>query len=248
MKINKQTSHPSAFISSTFIDLYEDRKVVAETLKARGLNVNALDIKPASSQTSKNEIISGIRESDFVILLIGDRYGSILKSMTGSPVRSITWWEYETALRFGKPVIAYFKNVDKSDPNTHDDRSDPQYERKRKFFERFKYRVTDKHNPAYYSDPHELSARIDASLISIYRAGVKELGTQNSLLNSKVSQLEAEVNRLKSQLDAATRPAQPSNNATGLVGLGFGLTQNTTEVKEPDSFGFGGLLTAAKEK
>lgn len=167
--------------------------------------------------------------------------------MTGNPVRSITWWEYETALKFGKPVIAYFKNVDKSDLNTHDDRSDPQYERKRKFFERFKYRVTDKHNPAYYSDPYELADRIDASLISIYRAGVKELGTKNSLLNSKVSQLEAEVNRLKSQLDTATRPVH-SNNATGLVGIGLGLTQNTSEIKKPQGFGFGGLLDAAKEK
>ena len=142
MKVNMHTSHPSAFISSTFVDLYEDRTAIADVLKARGLNVNALDIRPASSQSSKKEILNGIRESDFVILLIGDRFGSILKSMTGNESQSITWWEYTNALKMGKPVIVYFKNVDGSDPKSHDDKSDPLYTKKRVQFERFKKYVT----------------------------------------------------------------------------------------------------------
>ena len=79
MKVNMHTSHPSAFISSTFIDLHEERESVANALTDMGLNVNALDIKPASTDSSKNEILSGIRESDFAILLIGDRYGSFYR-------------------------------------------------------------------------------------------------------------------------------------------------------------------------
>ena len=73
MKVNQHTSHPSAFISSTFVDLQDERASVAETLKDNGLNVNALDIKPATNNTSKTEILKGIRESDFVILIIGAR-------------------------------------------------------------------------------------------------------------------------------------------------------------------------------
>jgi len=41
MKINEYTSHPSAFISSTFADLKEERASVAKKLKERGLLVNA---------------------------------------------------------------------------------------------------------------------------------------------------------------------------------------------------------------
>jgi nucleoside 2-deoxyribosyltransferase len=226
MKINMHTSHPSAFISSTFIDLYEDRNEVAKTLRERGLNVNALDIRPASTQSSRNEILNGIRESDFVILLIGDRFGSILKSMTGNESQSITWWEYTNALKMGKPVIAYFKNFDGSDPKSHDDKSDPLYTKKRVQFERFKKHVTNRHNPSFYSDPYNLAAQLDESLINIYRAGVKDLCSKNSELNNKISQLESELSTIKSQTTSPTLSSN-SNSIGGLLGLG--LNQQKTD-------------------
>jgi hypothetical protein len=216
MKINIHTSHPSAFISSTFIDLYEDRNAIASTLKERDLNVNALDIKPASTQSSRNEILNGIKESDFVILLIGDRFGSILKSMTGSDSQSITQWEYINALKMGKPVIAYFKNFDPSNPNSHDDKSDILYNEKRQQFERFKYIVTKRHNPAFYKEAFDLADKLDKSLISIYRSGVKMLHSSNLDLKSKVSQLEAEI----SQIQSRSTPAKPLETSAGLRGLG----------------------------
>ena len=216
MKINMYTSHPSAFISSTFIDLYEDRNEVANTLRERGLNVNALDIRPASTQSSRNEILNGIRESDFVILLIGDRFGSILKNMTGSDSQSITWWEYINARKMGKPVIAYFKNFDSNDSNNHDDKSDVLYKKKRVLFERFKKIITHRHNPAFYTEPYELAEKLDSSLISIYRAGVKELSSSNSELRSKVSQLESELSQLKFKV---TLPPSQTAVTGGLRGL-----------------------------
>lgn len=67
MKINSNTSHPSAFISSTFLDLADERKAVAKALNEAKINVNALDVKPASNNSSKEEIINGIKESDFAM-------------------------------------------------------------------------------------------------------------------------------------------------------------------------------------
>ncbi|GAA3534164.1 DUF4062 domain-containing protein [Zobellella aerophila] len=228
MKVNMHTSHPSAFISSTFVDLYEDRTAIAEALKARGLNVNALDIRPASSQSSKNEILNGIKESDFVVLLIGDRFGSILKSMTGNETQSITWWEYTTALKMGKPIIAYFKNVDNDDPKSHDDKSDPLYKKKRLQFERFKQQVINRHNPSYYSDPYDLAVQLDESLISIYRAGVKDLCKKNSVLNSKINQLEAELSTLKSKTSSSPLSSS-TNSVSGILGLGLDQQQLETD-------------------
>ena len=222
------TSHPSAFISSTFVDLYEDRIAIADILKARGLNVNALDIRPASSQSSKNEILNGIRESDFVILLIGDRFGSILKSMTGSDSASITWWEYTKAFKMGKPVIAYFKHVDGSDPKAHDDKSDSLYKKKRVQFERFKKVVTNRHNPSFYSDPYNLAEQLDESLISVYRAGVKDLCSKNNELNKKINQLESEISTLNSKISSPTLSSN-SNSIRGLLGLGLNQQQTDTE-------------------
>jgi len=78
------TSHPSAFINSTFIDLQDERDFVAKGIQDCGLIVNALEVKPASNNTSRAEILKGIQESDFVILIITDRFGSIVPKITNS--------------------------------------------------------------------------------------------------------------------------------------------------------------------
>jgi len=248
MNINMHTSHPSAFISSTFVDLCEDRAAIAEALKKRGLNVNALDIRPASSQSSKNEILSGIRESDFVILVIGNRFGSILKSMTGNDNISVTWWEYNNAMKMGKPVIAYFKNIDPNDPATHDDESDIQYQKKRKLFERFKKIVTRRHNPAFYTTAYDLADQVDNSLISIYRAGVKKISSSNSNLMTKVSKLESEISSLKSTSTRIQSNTNTTINSTrGLLSLGLlesaKKEENTVESR---AHGLLGLLNENK--
>lgn len=232
MKVNMHTSHPSAFISSTFIDLYTDRAKVAETLKARGLNVNALDIRPASNQSSKTEILNGIKESDFVILIIGDRYGSILNSMTGNDYQSITWWEYASALKMGKHVIVYFKKVDKAAHNSHDDKSDSLYQKKRHYFEIFKSIVTNRHNPSFYKDESELATQLDESLINIYRAGVKELSVKNSTLNIKIEQLESELASLKS-VQSSPNSNILNNPLNGLLNIGLENYQNSILNSQP---------------
>lgn len=217
------TSHPSAFISSTFIDLQEERKSVANALSDMGLNVNALDIKPASTDSSKNEILNGIRESDFAILLIGDRYGSILPRMTGSDSLSITWWEYNNARKFGKPIIAYFKNMRGHDSYGHDDIIEPTYKKKRNLFDRFRKIVTNRHNPAYFSDILELSDKIKRSIIPTYRSGVKELNLKNTQLALKISELETEIEKLKSASNNRTIGVKSDSSKPilgGLIGLG----------------------------
>ena len=191
------TSHPSAFISSTFIDLKDERSAVAEILQYNGLNVNALDIKPASTESSKKEIIRGIKESDFVILLIGDRYGSVLPFMTGNRFKSITWWEYERAIISGKPIIAYFKENINNNESDHDDKNDNLYNKKRQLFIKFKNIITNKHNPAYFSDVFDLSEKIQKSLIPTYRSGVEKLTRKNIELNEKILNLENELESVK---------------------------------------------------
>jgi nucleoside 2-deoxyribosyltransferase len=217
MKVNQHTSHPSAFISSTFVDLQDERASVAEALKDNGLNVNALDIKPATNNTSKTEILKGIRESDFVILIIGDRFGSIVPKITESSSISVTWWEYKKAIALGKPVIAFFQNSDYFNTDYHDSRSDKDYLRKRKLFERFKSLITEKHNLVYFTDSYELSEKVEKSLISTYRAGVEQMNRKNSLLNQTISRLEAENEELKHKLAIAQKP-KPNPFSGGILG------------------------------
>lgn len=204
------------------MDLEEERSAVSQALIDRGLNVNALDVRPASTQSSKKEILSGIKESDFVILIIGDRYGSILPSITGSKEMSITWWEYQRAVALKRPIIVYFKNIKYRDESSHDDPSEREYKLKRNRFEKFRSLLALKHNPDYFNDPYELEDKIDKSLISIYRSEVKFLAQKNSSLTIKVSELEARLqNHKPNQASVAPAPylGSSSNTSGGLMGL-----------------------------
>ena len=217
MKVNRHTSHPSAFISSTFIDLQDERASVAERLQENGLNVNALDVKPATNNTSRTEILRGIRESDFVILIIGDRFGSIVPKITDSSSISVTWWEYKKAVAFGKPVIACFQNREYFNTEHHDDRSDNLYTKKRRLFDRFKKMITEKHNPAYFKDSYDLAEKIQHCLIPTYRAGVESVNRKNSVLTQTVSRLEAENDTLKQQL-ANSKKTEVNPFSGGILG------------------------------
>lgn len=175
MNINIATSHPSAFISSTFLDLRNERKVVARILADSKISVNAIDVKPASTVSSKKEIVTGIKESDFVILLVGERYGSIIPQMTLNSAWSITRWEYEMARRNNKDILVYFKMVQSDDAVNYDDRSEVDFKKKCGLLTKFKNDLSSRHNPKYFSTPEELAQEIRHALIPTYRAGVKRL-------------------------------------------------------------------------
>jgi len=219
MKVNLHTSYPSAFISSTFIDLQEERLSVAETLRDHGLLVNALDVKPATNNSSKNEILRGIKESDFVILLIGDRYGSIVPKITQSNNRSVTWWEYQKAIAFDKPVIPFFQNDEFFDIDNHDDKTDKHYVSKRRMFERFKSLITDKSTPAYFNDAYDLSEKIRNCIIPTYRSGIELMNRKNTTLLQTISNLEAENAVLKRKLDDVNKSKEiPFTGIFGSLG------------------------------
>lgn len=216
MKINPHTSHPSAFISSTFVDMKRERNAVANILRESNLNINALDVKPASNDSSKKEIISGIKESDFFILIIGERYGSIIPQMTLSKEVSITKWEYIQAKHFGKDVLVYFKKVGSTDPIYYDDCKSDDYETKRRFLDKFKKELSNAHNPKYFTTAEELAEEIRKAIIPTYRSGVQSLLKRNESLLKENEALKQENQRLK-LARAPDKENPPNRPATGII-------------------------------
>lgn len=226
MKINIHTSHPSAFISSTFTDLKDERKAVATVLRKSNLNINALDIKPASNDSSKKEIMTGIKESDFLVLIVGERYGSIIPPMTGSLTHSITRWEYLLAAkRFNKDVLVYFKKVTSHDAIDYDDKQSGDFIKKGNLLAQFKKELSVSHNPKYFSTPDELAEEVKKALIPIYRSGVKTLVIKHESLLKENETLKEENQRLRN----ATQP--PKDNATTIMlSGGLGLQRPTADI------------------
>lgn len=214
MKINLHTSHPSAFISSTFLDLQQERNAVANVLRESNLNINALDVKPASNDSSRKEILSGIKESDFIILIIGERYGSIIPKMTLSKKLSITKWEYERAVkRFGKHALVYFKEVESNDPIYYDSPQFDDYKIKRRRLAEFKKELSNTHNPKYFTTVEELTEEVRRAIIPTYRAGVKSLVKKNESLKKEIETLKLENQKLR-----ATPTPIKDNSQPGLLG------------------------------
>ena len=233
MKINTHTSHPSVFISSTFADLESERRAVAKVLSGSNINVNALDIKPASNDSSRSEILRGIKESDFVILIVGERYGSILPKLTSSSRLSVTQWEYLQAINiYGKHVLVYFKRVKSKDQINFDDYGSPDYKLKREQLKRFKQRLGERHNPKYVETVEELVAEVKSALIPTYRSGVLELTRKLSNKVNEVESLRSENEQYKAMLNAMNDQRNKfSPNPPNLLSRppGLGLLSPPTE-------------------
>lgn len=105
------------FISSTFEDLKEHRRILLSSLAALKQEVEAMEYWSPDSQSSLSLCLEHIRMSDIYIGIIGTRYG-----FEPDDKKSITQYEYEEATRIGIKRLVYlideehhkilFKDVD----------------------------------------------------------------------------------------------------------------------------------------
>jgi hypothetical protein len=92
----------SVFISSTFIDLQEERETIRKLVIDMGYIPLGMESFPATNEEQFGYIQKVIDDSDYYILVIGGRYGSV----TNDGV-SYTEKEYDYAISKGKVVLAF---------------------------------------------------------------------------------------------------------------------------------------------
>jgi hypothetical protein len=187
LNINSDSLRASAFISSTFIDLKKERKAVAETLRKCSVDVNALDEIP-STDSAKSVIEQGIKQCDFVIVIVGDRYGSIDKTFTGNEVRSLTYWECKLAEKYNKPLLVYYNSDIPDDSMYHEDPEDPLFRIKSNHFKLFKKFINRGRSPAYFDNLHDLQSKVEQAIIPLYRSQVIK---KNELYKQIIDRLES---------------------------------------------------------
>ncbi|WP_207145818.1 DUF4062 domain-containing protein [Brevibacillus brevis] len=90
------------FISSTFIDLKEERQAAVEAILNAGHIPAGMELFNADSASQLEVIKHWIDESDVYMLILGGRYGSI-EQESG---KSYTHIEYDYAIEQGKPVFS----------------------------------------------------------------------------------------------------------------------------------------------
>ncbi|WP_214629728.1 DUF4062 domain-containing protein [Paenibacillus agaridevorans] len=90
------------FISSTYQDLIEERQEVMQALLELDCIPSGMELFPAANDDQWSLIKKVIEDSDYYMVIIGGRYGSI-----GPEGISYTEMEYHYAVSCGKPVIAF---------------------------------------------------------------------------------------------------------------------------------------------
>lgn len=134
------------YISSTYMDLAEERQTVIETILHLGQFPMGSEFLKATNGTQFDAISKCIRESDCVILIVGEKYGSIFPDAGVSYVEA----EYNYALSNDIPVFVFVKNI------PHNDISDD--------LKRFREKLLTNTTVSFWNDSVELDARVSHTL------------------------------------------------------------------------------------
>lgn len=190
------------FVSSTYVDLTEERNEIMQALLELECMPAGMELFPAANDTQWEWIKKVIDESDYYIVVIGGRYGSI-SAKTGL---SYTEMEYRYALDTNKPIIGFVHQ----DPDTLTANKTEQTDINKQKLKDFRELVQSK-LCKFYTSPEDLGSKVSRSIIQLrkqypavgwVRANTLEnftssneyilLMKENEELKKKISSLESE--------------------------------------------------------
>ncbi len=138
------------FISSTFNDLKEERKVITQDILRKGYYPAGMEWFPGIDEEQFEYIKQVIDDSDYYVLILGGLYGSI-----ASDGKSYTEKEYDYAIEKGKKVILMVQE----NPAFKEEDD----ERKIKFTQ-FHKKIIDTRLASFWKDQTELSSKFATNL------------------------------------------------------------------------------------
>src|SRR5436309_534436 len=97
-----QPKRLQVFISSTYLDLKEERQAAVSAILSAGHIPAGMELFAAGDQSQLAVIQDWIDQSDIFMLILGGRYGSIEPESQ----KSYTQLEYEYALKQEKPLFS----------------------------------------------------------------------------------------------------------------------------------------------
>lgn len=201
------------FVSSTYTDLIEERSEVMQALLELECMPAGMELFPAANDTQWEWIKKVIDESDYYIVIVSGRYGSISKE-TGL---SFTEMEYRYAVERNKPVIGFLLE----DPSKIQTKNTDQQATKLKKLEAFRDLVKSR-LCKYYTSPADLGAKVSRSITQLKKQHLKPGWIRAEILDSlatsdEVLHLKKENEELKQKLQAygLEEPKSKSSLASG---------------------------------
>jgi hypothetical protein len=154
------TPRYQVFVSSTFTDLVEERHAVREAILELAHFPAGMEIFPAADATPWELIEQIISGSDYYIVIIGGRYGSVDEDGI-----SFTEREYDLAQKLSKPTLAFLHR----DPEIIPAGKVELTARARKKLGAFKKKALEGHLCKHWSTRDDLKSVVMLSLIHTFR-------------------------------------------------------------------------------
>jgi Domain of unknown function (DUF4062) len=181
------------FVSSTFSDLIREREFVVEELNRCGYIAVGMEQFPATDEDKFEYIQRMIEESDYYIVIIRARYGSVDRDGV-----SYTQKEYEYAVSIGRPTLAF---IYKLRGELAAKELDPELEKQAKLRE-FISDLENKKIVKYWKDKDDLTKIIKDSIFDITRRrpGIGWIRGDQAIDPKIVNELES-ARRERSELE-----------------------------------------------
>lgn len=190
------------FVSSTFRDLIDERQSVLRAVLELDHMPAGMELFPAADDTAWQLIKDVIDSSDYYVLLIGGRYGSLDEEGIG-----YTEKEYDYARKTKKPVIPLLHATPNNLPRDKTE-TDPEAWKR---LEAFREKVESRHTCVYWNSPEDLKAKVIVGLTAnikrhpavgwIRADAVPSDATVRDVLSlrEQVSKLEAELLKIRTE-------------------------------------------------
>lgn len=174
------------FISSTYADLKEERQVVCDAILRIHQFPVGMEQFNAGDSKQWDVIKESIDSSDYYVLILGKRYGSIISAGEDAGI-SYTEKEYNYAVSQGVPVLAFIKSDNASFRGDAFEKDS----KKQKKLNAFVEKVKGTHIVEWFDNTYELATKVTAALHN-------EMGKNNrpGWVRGDQSEIEEKVDEL----------------------------------------------------
>jgi hypothetical protein len=215
------------FISSTYLDLEQERANVLKSILKMNCIPAGMELFPSADDEQFEYIKQIINESDYYILVIGGKYGSINKEGI-----SYTEKEYDYAVNIGKPILTFvYSNPENLIVNKYEVDA-----KRRKKLDLFRIKVTKNKLVNFWETSEQLASQVIVSLtdaINRYpQAGwIRSQTNQRSIDDTFLDF----ISQFQSYLSKDTKIEKQLNDVSqqlNLLKTGFFKVKNRNEIKE----------------
>jgi len=193
------------FVSSTYVDLQEERQSVLQTLMEMDCIPAGMELFPAADEEQWEFIKRIIDDCDYYLLIIGGRYGS-----TADDGLSYTEKEFDYAVSKGIKVIALLHKSPDELSRAKSENDESNYRK----LQDFRDKVSDGRLIRFWDNPAQLPGEVALSLnktIKMFPAigWVRAGSTASPELLAEINELRKENIKLSIQLSESNSPPTP---------------------------------------